>query len=68
MVAEERWSLGRGGRWGEVVAGERWSLRRGGRLRKVVATGGSTVLIYLERSCRIDLDIAPTINTARSSV
>ena len=31
MVAEERWSLRRGGRLGEVVAEERWSLRRGGR-------------------------------------
>ena len=33
MVAEERWSLRRGGRWGEVVA----------YAGEVVAKGGSTV-------------------------
>jgi len=28
---------------------ENWSLRRGGRLREVVATGGSTVLLTVEK-------------------
>ena len=36
MVTGDRWSLGTGGHWRQVVTGDRWSLGTGGHWRQVV--------------------------------